>query len=428
MFLYHFGWTLAHILCMPIVAVARRGRLAERLAPKFPKDRLKEGNIWIHALSVGEVVSAVPLIERLSAKYPEKGVVLSVTTVKGMDIARKILEGSVNALFTMPVDSLWCVRRVVNYTRPAIFVLVETDIWPALPGYLKRRGIRSILVNGRVSPRTFRAYNRAPFFVRKMFDPLELCLMQSDLDRERLLSVGLNDEKVVTVGNIKFDRDWILMSEEELKGWFDLFGLGSESVLWVAGSTHQGEEEIILEVFKRLRPSFPHLRLIIAPRDIERSDEILRIIRGIGLKAVLRTGVSRDTAVYDVLVLNTIGELGRIYGLGIVSFVGGSLVPIGGHNLLEPASFGSPVLFGPHTHNFVSMSESLLEAGGGWRVQDINGLHDAVKMLMEDTRLRARMGALAKEFVQESRGALGRVVAHIARNMDQGAQGRIHEA
>lgn len=433
MFLYHFLWTICLIFCLPVIWILEkrhldsRGSLGlvertrERFALRLPQTLPAKGNIWVHALSVGEVVSAIPLVDSLRIEFPDKEIVFTVTTVTGMAIAREKLDAKVKAVLTMPVDAWWSVQRIVNFVKPSVFILIETDIWPALLCSLKRKGIRSILVNGRISPRTFRSYARVPFFTRKMFDPLELCLMQSDLDRERLLQVGLNKEKVITVGNIKFDRDIAIMSSEERQDWFDILALEPSAPLWVAGSTHPGEEEILLNVFERLRGLFPRLRLILAPRDTGRSDEIVTMTRGMGLKAVLRAGVSENSDVYDVLVLNTIGELGSVYGLGSVSFVGGSLVPVGGHNLLEPASCGNVVLFGPHTRNFVSMSEALIEAGGGWRVRDGNELHEAMKALLEDAEMRARMGGLAKAFVENNRGALKRVVDYVRGSIAHGA-------
>jgi 3-deoxy-D-manno-octulosonic-acid transferase len=416
---------LVLIFCIPIVPLLGKKRFVEKLALKLPSASLGDGNIWIHALSVGEVIAAVPLVKILSMRYAGMGIVFTVTTSKGMAVARNELEGKVKILLTMPIDFLWCIRRIVNYVRPSIFILVETDIWPALIGHLRKRGIRSILVNGRFSPRTLRRYRKVPFFVRQMFESLELCLVQSDLDRERLLRAGTYPPvKVRTVGNIKFDRDWIPMSEEERLNWLSLLGLESENLIWVAGSTHAGEEETLLEVFKRLRTSFAVLRLIIAPRIIEQSDGILRRAQSMGLKTTLKTELPKNRRPYDVLVLNSLGELGRIYGLSKVSFVGGSLVPIGGHNLLEPASFGCPVLFGNHTHNFDRMSESLVEAGGGWRVHDGKELYEAMKMLLGDAGMCVRMGRLAREFVEKNRGALDRVVTHIG--MYMGETGGLH--
>ncbi len=386
----------------------------------LPPGSLGQGNIWIHALSVGEVISALPLVNALGREHPDRDIVFTVTTVKGMAVAKKELEGKVKTLISMPVDSWFCVRRIVRYIRPSVFVIVETDIWPALIGHLKRKGIRAILINGRISPRTFKSYKRFSLLARKMFEPLELCLMQSDLDSDRLLQSGVGSSgKVVTVGNIKFDREWKAMDEEEQELLLSTLGFNPGDTIWVAGSTHPGEEEILLSVYKRLSASFPSLRLIIAPRKIEQSDEILAKARKLGLNVSLRSESPRKRQHRDVLILNTIGELGRVYGLSKVSFVGGSLVPFGGHNLLEPASFGCPVIFGEHTHNFVLMSESIEEMGGGRRVKDGEELLEVVNELLNDAQVHQRMGIQAKEFVEKNKGALDRAVYYIGESMNQ---------
>jgi len=188
---------------------------------------------------------------------------------------------------------------------------------------------------------------------------------------------------VKTVGNIKFDRNWEPMEQAERDDWMNLLGIAPDSLVWVAGSTHPGEEKILLEIFEKLLISFPGLRLILAPREIGLSNEICTFSREMGIETVLRTALLGNRVSYDVLILDTLGELGRIYGIGTVSFVGGSLVPVGGHNLLEPASFGCPVIFGPYTHNFVAMSESLKETGGGWRVEDGQELFNRMEMLLD---------------------------------------------
>jgi len=472
MFLYHFLWTIALVFLAPVVGLlcmgpmARRAgagmgvRFLERLAWRLPNPPPKQGGIWVHALSVGEVISAIPLIDLLGREFPGTGIVFTATTAAGLAMARERLDGRVGVVFSMPVDAWWCVRRVIDYVRPSLFILVETDIWPGLLGSLKRQGIRSMLVNGRVSPRTLRSYKRARFFVRKMFDPLHVCLMQSDLDRDRLLMIGIEKRKVIPAGNIKFDRQMIAMDEEARRGWLCALGLESDDPLWVAGSTHPGEEDVVLDVFKKLRPAIPRLRLVLAPRDTRRSGDIVTMAGEKGIRAVLKTQVAKlrtgckeqgaegrvkpqraapslqpsvpraprpmphapsaDHTGYDVLVLNTMGELGRIYGLASVCFVGGSLAPIGGHNLLEPASFGIPVVFGPHTHNFVSMAAALLEAGGGRRVRNGDELYTALKAFLEDEETRNRAGAKARTFVKRNRGALQRVLCHVKRCMGEG--------
>jgi 3-deoxy-D-manno-octulosonic-acid transferase len=385
LFPYHFGWTLLVILSLPLFPLIKSRRLSERLGLSLTGEPLKSGSIWIHALSVGEVISAVPLVKAVKKRYPLRDIVFTVTTTHGMEIARSELRGDVKALLPMPMDFWWSIRRVINHFRPSLFIVVETDIWPGMLNRLRKMGIKSVLINGRISPRTFRSYRRFPFLIRIMLNGLELCLMQSELDRNRLLAIGIGPDKVKTVGNIKFDRDWVPMRIEEYKDWLEMLDLAQEREIWVAGSTHQGEEDIVLNAFGRLREFFPNLRLIIAP-----------------------------------LILNTLGELDRIYGIAKISFVGGSLVSVGGHNLLEPASFGRPVLFGPHTHNFVLMSELLMEAGAGKRVRDGEELFRTMMTLLSDSEKCSLMGRRAKEFVQSSRGALDRVMEHIGLYIDAG--------
>jgi len=413
LFIYHFAWTVVVILLLPFLPLMRKGRILERLGWRLPSRLFSDKTAWVHALSVGEVVSSLPLIEALKQAYPSKKIVLTVTTPQGMNIAQKKLRGKVDAILPMPLDFWWSMGRMVRCIDPDIFLLVETDLWPGLIYRLKKKGVPALLLNGRISPRTFRAYRRFPGLVRSMLNTLNECLMQSDLDRERLLRIGVERGRVKTVGNIKFDRDWVPMDKEEQKDWMQALYLVPEDPIWVAGSTHGGEEEIILDVFEKLRPLFPGLRLILAPRRVERATEIHRLCSQKGFKSALRKGLTNEGEPYDVLVLDTMGELGRIYGIGALSFVGGSLVPIGGHNPLEPASFGHPVLFGPYTHNFVLMSQLLIEAGGGKRVKSGDDLFEQVKGLLSSSEDSENMGRRAKAFVDLNRGALERVMEHI---------------
>ena len=414
MFTYHVVWTIVCVCFLPILPFLTSKRFLKRCGLSLPSAPIKQGSIWIHALSVGEVLSALPLVKMLGEKYPHKDIVFSVTTVTGMDVAMKELEGGVKALVTMPLDFWWSVRRIVNRIRPSVFILVETDIWPALIHHLKKRGIKTILVNGRVSPRTFRSYRRFPTVTRMMLGQIESCLVQSDLDRLRLVRAGMDPGKIQTTGNIKFDHNRVAMSSEEHQKWLHLLCLHPGDPVWVAGSIHRGEEKVIFEVFKRLRPFFERLRLVLAPRNMECSNDFIRQARQMGFKTVLKTDLPEIGADYDVLIINTLGELARIYGISTVSFVGGSLVPVGGHNVLEPAGFGCPVVFGQYTYNFAEMSELLAEAGGGLRVKDGNELYKTMKMLLTESEKRAEIGEFARNFVEENRGVLERVVSHIA--------------
>ncbi len=412
-YVYHFLWTLLSVFFLPIGLLTKNKRFRERLALDLPSSFSGKRTIWIHALSVGEVISAIPLVETLRERCPEKEVFFSVATTKGMEIARAELAGKVHALFIMPIDFWWSFRRMARFIGPSIFIFVETDVWPGLVDYLKRKGVKVIFVNGKISPSSFRLYRLFPFFAKVLFKPINRCLMQSDLDRRRLLKAGIDSGKVETVGNIKFDRDWIPMSRKERERWLDLLGLEEKDLVWVAGSTHEGEENIVLEVFKRLRPRFPALRLVIAPRKIERAGKILREVKDTGLKVALRTHMPMPDDHHDIVILDTLGELDRVYGIATISFIGGSLIPDGGHNLLEPASFGCPVLFGPYMHDFVAMAESLEEAGAGWRVEDEEGLLGAVKQLLESSQRREKMGMHAKDFITRNQGVLERIMVYM---------------
>jgi len=419
LFLYHCAWTLIVLLGLPIFSAIRRRRFIDRVFLELPAQTPWERGIWIHALSVGEVTSAIPLVRALRREYPQENIIFTVTTRQGMEIARREIGDEVRLLLPMPLDFWWSLGKLIQCIKPALFILVETDIWPGLISLLKKKGIKTVLINGRISPRTLRSYNKCRFFIRRLFNSFELCLMQTDLDRKRILSIGVAPENVKTAGNIKFDSDWLPMGDKERHEWLEALHLEPENIVWVAGSTHEGEEKIILEVYERLRLIRPSLLLIMAPRNIERADSIMVLCSGMGFKSLLKTDLTKDGASYDVLILNTIGELGRIYGIGKVSFVGGSLVAQGGHNPLEPASFGHPVLFGPHMEDFVLMTQLLVESGGGQEVSDSDDLFKAVKKILMDPALCDDMGRKAAAYVETNKGALKRVVAHLGTYLAQ---------
>jgi 3-deoxy-D-manno-octulosonic-acid transferase len=414
LFLYDLLGSFASLGLLPLIPLLKNGALAGRLGLLPPLEQTKPPALWVHALSVGEVVSAVPLVLALRVRYPHIPLVFTATTLQGLSTARTELGGKVDRILQMPLDSCWAMRRLVDHIRPVLFIVVETDLWPGLLNRLGKSHIRAVLVNGRISPRTYRAYRRFRFLVRNLlFANLDWCLMQTELDRERLLRIGVSPEKVVTAGNIKFDREWVPMTGEEAGRILSSLALTARDVLIVAGSTHPGEEEALLNVFLKLRSLSPHIRLILAPRRIEQGESIHRSALARGLRSTLRTDLPGTSEAYEVLVLDTLGELGRIYGLGSITFVGGSLVPLGGHNPLEPAAFGKPVLFGPHMQNFQLMSRLLVEAGGGTIVNDEEELLTVIHRLLSEPQKRETMGQKAKAFVQGNRGALDRVLGRI---------------
>jgi 3-deoxy-D-manno-octulosonic-acid transferase len=408
---YHLFVTITLILLFPLLyPLKNRFRLGERLALRLPNlGESAEGRLWVHALSVGEVLSSIPLLKALKREYPSRELVLSAKTATGLEIARQRLGGIIDYLLPMPLDFWWSSRRIINTVQPALFILVETDIWPGLIGSLKSRGIKTILVNGRTSPRTGRSYARWRFFMKQVLGELEECLVQTEIDRQRIMKGGLPPDRVKVTGNIKFDRKWNSMTHADRRRWCALFGL-KDCPIWVAGSTHYPEEVIILKVFGELLHSLPDLALIIGPREAGRFDEVYELALRNGFKVIRRTDLPAKQHGYNIVILDTLGELGRVYGLADVAFVGGSLVKRGGHNLLEPASFGIPVLFGPHTYNFAAMSQSLISDGGGRVVADEYELLRSMAELLGDRDERKRMGTRARQFVEHNQGALGRVL------------------
>lgn len=434
---YHLLATLILIISFPLYLLRNKARFKERLGlgllnlgesgvgrparfrfpdsgtrkPEFGNSRCDSiaGRLWVHALSVGEVLSAIPLLEALKNRYPSREIVLSVKTATGLELARERVKDKVDYLLPMPLDFWWSARRMIRNIRPTIFILVETDIWPGLISSLKKGGVKTILVNGRVSPHTGRSYVRWRFLIKRVLRTLELSLMQTELDKYRIIRGGISPDKVKVTGNIKFDRKWRPLKDEERNRWLQLFDL-KNGLIWVAGSTHYPEEKIIFNVFSRLLKSFPDLSLVIGPRETHRFDEVYYLARDLGFKAIRKTELPVADKECNVFILNTLGELGQVYGLADVAFVGGSLVSTGGHNLLEPASFGISVLFGPHTYNFATMSQLLINFGGGKMVADESELLHVMVELLGQKGKREQMGKRAKEFVKQNQGALDRVM------------------
>jgi 3-deoxy-D-manno-octulosonic-acid transferase len=408
--LYHVLTTIVLILSLPVYLVRNKSRLKEALGLNLPDlGNPGVGRLWVHALSVGELLSVIPLLEALRNRYPSREIVLSVKTASGIEVAEERVKDKVDYLLPMPLDLWWSVRRMINSIRPSIFILVETDIWPGLISSLKEGGVKTVLVNGRVSPRTGKSYMRWRFLIKKVLGLIELFLMQTELDKDRIIKGGIAPCKVKVTGNIKFDRQWRPLNDQERDRWLRLLNR-KDGRIWVAGSTHHPEEKIVLNVFGQLLKSFPDLSLIIGPREARRFDEVYYLAKDLGFRAVRKTELPAENSEYNVFILNTLGELGQVYGLADVAFVGGSLAPIGGHNLLEPASFGMPVIFGPHTHNFTTMSRLLIRYGGGIMVAGESELFHVMAELLGQKGKREQMGKRARQFVKQNQGAVDRVM------------------
>lgn len=416
---YSLALALGIVVASPILAA----RLAQGRYRKIMWARLglgqswlpqnEPGGIWLHALSVGEVKSALPLLSALGERFPELPRYLSVATAQGLAVANDSLAGDPQvSLFVRPLDLPWAVRRLLDCLRPRLFCLVEGDIWPNWQWGLGARGVPRLLVNGRVSPRTYRGYRRLGTLARALWDGFDRVLVQTKVDYERLLKVGVPAKRLAVGGNLKFDSAPAPLDKAQREALAAELGLTGRPVL-IAGSTHPGEEEPCLDAYETIKDEHPDAALIIAPREISRGEAVARLARDRGLSAA-RVSQGPPPPGSHVVVLDVLGVLARAYALASVSFVGGSLVPVGGHNLLEPAAQGVPAVFGPITHNFLEMAKELEAAGGGVRLIKGSELANVWRGLLREPLRAKAMGEAGLEFCQAHRGAVKRAVSEAA--------------
>ena len=410
------------ILCVLLAKQrCRRGlpqRLGLRPVVRHPDSNAPSICIWIHAVSLGEVVAVAPLVRELGRRYPDARLVVSTVTETGREAVEQRLEGVAEHRYA-PLDFPWVVNQAIEELRPNLYVFVETELWPNLLRSLWRRNIPSVLVNGRLSTRSFER-QRLPVirgFYRTMLNMISRCLMQSPRDAQRMIDLGADAARVSCTGNIKFDQPVPQASAGGTLVSKHALGFTEREQLLVAGSTHPGEEEAIVTAYQSLRDTCPDLRLVLAPRHIERAAQVEQMVAAKGLSVFRRSmgngGVTGDAGP-RVLVLDTRGELALLYREAVVAFVGGTLVPIGGHNLLEPAVWGKPVLFGPHTDHCAEVAALLLQAQGGRIVPDAVGLAQGVQELLGDPAALSRMGQAARQVVADNQGALRRSADIIA--------------
>ncbi len=397
-----------YILFKLVTVPKYRGGISQKLG-RLRKGVMKviKGSrpIWVHAVSVGEVMAAHPLIRELRKKYPGRKVILSTVTVTGNYTARQRVPEA-DAVFYFPFDYPWVVRRVIRGINPAIVLVAETELWPNFFRELKRVGIPSALINGRISPHSYGNYLKFKRFFTQVFDNVTLFCMQSEEDAERIRDIGAAPGKVMVTGNLKFDQKIPAMQPNPVR-------IPPGCKVITAGSTHRGEEAALLEVFSRLREKYPKLLLIIAPRHPERFDEVSGLINRSGFDCKRRTRLKGD--IKDVLLLDTIGELKAFYGVCDIAFVGGSLVKVGGHNLLEPAAMKKPVIFSRYMFNFKEISEALISAGGGIMVKDKEELYVQIDKLLSDQDYTKRTGALAFKVIENNSGAAKKTIDSIGR-------------
>jgi len=367
-----------------------------------------EESIWIHAVSVGEALTARALAADLKARYPRLRLFLSTTTMAGQQVARRSLS-SVDAVFYFPFDWTLIVRRTLRLVRPRVFVMMETEIWPNLLRECRRGGVKTVLINGRISSRSYPRYRLVRrFFARVLADVDRFC-MQSEESARRLAELGADPARITVTGSLKFDSLELPAPaahgrprERVLR----FFRVSPSRTVIVAGSTLRGEETAVLRAFVRIKTAHPGALLVVAPRHPERFREVERLARDAGFVTAMRSELPIDAEPRaDVVVLDTMGELAQLYQVATAVFVGGSLVDQGGHNILEPAIFGKPIVFGGHMQNFKEIADAFVTNDAAIQVRSDQELDEALLTLVTDPVRRARLGAAARALVEANRGA-----------------------
>ena len=414
-FIYTFFLTLGLALAAPwyLLRFRRYGQSFRDRLGRLKLPQLRK-SIWVHAVSVGEVKAVQQLLEKLRAAYPDQALVLSTVTLSGQQLARE-RKDVLDHVFYFPFDFPWAVRRTLDRVNPDVVIVAETEIWPNFLRACRERGIRVLMVNGRISDRSLPRYRLIRSWLKRVLDDYTVLGMQSEIDRGRIEMLGGNPDKAIVFGNLKYDA---LATVRPLEPALASV-LKNRQPLWIAASTTPGEEELILDAFAGLQTRHPDLNLLIAPRRPERFGEVEKLIGERGFTCVRRTSLQEERAVIDraysseVMLLDSIGELAGAFEFSTVVFMGGTLVPRGGHNVLEPARFAKPIVFGPHMENFREISEIFLGANAAMQVHGPDELGPAVSRMLTDASLAARLGSNARRVVEQNTGATNRVMAYL---------------
>jgi 3-deoxy-D-manno-octulosonic-acid transferase len=401
------------------------GKYRRSLGPKFGRlspeivSRLHETGtprIWVHAVSVGEVTAAAPIVTALRSRFPGACIVLSTSTETGQEMARKLATDATVHIY-YPLDIPCIVRKVIDLVRPDVFVPVETELWPNFIRLCRDRGVRIVMANGRISPRSFGGYRMTRFFWKEILAALDKAGVISEIDAQRLATLGMPSSRIQVLGNAKYDGLAARVSPELEREIAGRLGIESGEGVLVAGSTHEGEESVILDVYRRLIELRPDFKLILIPRHIERGDAVQEIIRQAGFTDCIRMSeilAGRSRLEERVVLIDVIGELFKVYSLATVVFCGGSLVPKGGQNLLEAAAWGKVVFHGPFMDDFRDEQAILEEAGAGITVRDGKDLYAGIRGLLDDPDLLRRKGEAGRRAVAANRGAAVRYAELIA--------------
>jgi 3-deoxy-D-manno-octulosonic-acid transferase len=412
--LYNIAAVLVVILIIPIFMVrsVREKGFVERIRqslgflPAHALEKVAKKNcIWVHAASVGEIVATSPLIKEFRKEFPKSPILVSVVTNSGYEMANRIIKDA-DSIIYFPLDLPWLAAHMLRRVRPRIFLPVETELWPNFLKAAREMQIPVMMVNGRISDKSVKQYHHLHSLLNDMIGTVTKFAMQSSIDAQYIVRLGADPEFVVVTGNTKFDQTYTNVSSEEKQQLLQELGLEDNDGIFLAGSTHKGEEEYVLKAFEAVRRDFPKAKLVIAPRETLRTDEVISICRQHGFTAKTRTQLQKEPeAGHDAVIINTIGELGKIYSVGDVVYVGGSLIPHGGHNILEPAAHGKAIIVGYNMFNFKDTHVLFTKREACITVNDEDELTQETLRLFHDKECRHRMEAETLAIVRENKGA-----------------------
>ena len=412
--LYNLAAILVAIIIIPVFMIrsVREKGFVERIKQSlgcFPEGALepvaKKNCIWVHAASVGEIVATSPLIKEFRKEFPKSPILVSVVTTSGYEMANRIIKDA-DSIIYFPLDLPFVAASVLRRIHPRIFLNVETELWPNFFMTARQMHIPVMMVNGRISEKSVRRYKYMFSILTDMIGTVKFFAMQSPIDADYIKQLGAPENLVTVTGNTKFDQTYTDVTPEEREKILNDMGLKDAEGIFLAGSTHRGEEDYVLQAFKAVREKHPKLKLVIAPRELLRTREVISICKRAGFKVGTRTELQkRPPANEDIIILDTIGELGQVYSIGDVIYVGGSLVTHGGHNILEPAAHGKAIIVGHHMENFKDTHALFKNRNACITVNNPEELVEETKKLFDDPAHRKQLEEETLKIVLENRGA-----------------------
>ena len=410
------------VLFLPVIYLFSEKRRANLLlrcgfGTGWKQRKTKEKRIWVHALSVGEVRSVLPLVKALKDRHGKMEIVFTVSTRTGLETAGQCFlrpgMSMVDQLGYFPFDFGYSVRKIINLIEPDAVIIVETDLWPNFLYEMKKRQIPVVLINARLSKRALNGYLFFKRFFSMVFSCFTQIMVQAPLDAERFLCLGIGKEKICVTGNMKFDQAFEDHVDSFVSAMEKRLNIKKETLVLVAGSTHEGEEDILFRVYETLKMKYPGLMMILAPRDPVRCKALLPYILSRDIPASLLSTIKEPLQHHGIVLVDEMGLLSRLYALCHVAYIGGSLVKEGGHNSLEPAAFSKPVLFGPDMSDFLQISDLLKENGGAKQVSSEKELMQEFDILLENPHIQQKRGKLNKEVFLNHSGAVENIVRNL---------------